>query len=676
MTGIRLTSITLEGFRGFAREQKIGLDADAVLVRGANGTGKTSLTDGFLWLICAELAYLDERVDKLRRGEDSIVSRYTETARVSLELTAGEDRFTFSRVGTQKDHALSATRNGREQRDPEQLMTEVFGHATLQALRSSVTTWGILRQDAVRATLGAGKALHERLAAIVGLQRVSSFATATSEAARALVTQRTAAKRAIADVERQHHAALEREQKARAEAPTSHIDVRGSLIRLAEALPPGLAYDAPEAADVAAVEALGRALGPIRDALRALRDLRAQDERVAATQIPSVETAEREVARAQEHLEAANVRGPAAVRLAEAALALLTDDTCPVCGQTVDQASLTEHLRETVAASGRLLSAVQEASDALASASSRLSGARVALEQNQRVASETKEAHRALREAVAGALGMRLTDELPDDAAALGAAVERVDRALEESRVLWRSLRQASGAQLDQLAAETRALELQLNALNEELAELKTTYDSAKALERSSHAAAERIVADALTKLQPSFAEVFDRLNPNPAFTELRSKQDVLRNVNQVVPMVRDPLREVEANPLLVFSEGQVNVVAISYFLGMALNAHDATLPFLILDDPLQALDTISVLGFGDLCRRLRGKRQLIVTTHDRRYADILTRKLSPREAGSSTIVHEFDGWTREGPAIDTVVPELAEIVPLLPRSSGLANAG
>jgi len=39
-----------------------------------------------------------------------------------------------------------------------------------------------------------------------------------------------------------------------------------------------------------------------------------------------------------------------------------------------------------------------------------------------------------------------------------------------------------------------------------------------------------------------------------------------MRNRNQILPIVRDRERGIEANSLLVFSEGQLNVVALSYF--------------------------------------------------------------------------------------------------------------
>jgi ABC-type cobalamin/Fe3+-siderophores transport system ATPase subunit len=100
----------------------------------------------------------------------------------------------------------------------------------------------------------------------------------------------------------------------------------------------------------------------------------------------------------------------------------------------------------------------------------------------------------------------------------------------------------------------------------------------------------------------------------------------------------------------------------------MALNPREGALPFLVLDDPLQSLDVLAILGFSDLCRRIRDTRQLIITTHDRRFADVLVRKLSPRAHATRTIVHDFTAWTREGPVVSTREPELAEVIPLVRR--------
>ena len=55
---MRLVSLEVAGFRGFAREHEFDLDADAVIVVGANGNGKTSLFDAILWAITGRIQRL------------------------------------------------------------------------------------------------------------------------------------------------------------------------------------------------------------------------------------------------------------------------------------------------------------------------------------------------------------------------------------------------------------------------------------------------------------------------------------------------------------------------------------------------------------------------------------------------------------------------------------------
>lgn len=69
----------------------------------------------------------------------------------------------------------------------------------------------------------------------------------------------------------------------------------------------------------------------------------------------------------------------------------------------------------------------------------------------------------------------------------------------------------------------------------------------------------------------------------------------------------------------------------------------------ILLDDPLQSLDDINLLGLIDLLRQTKDQRQLLVSTHDERFGNLLGRKLRPRTAAQRTIVVELEGWTRQG---------------------------
>lgn len=68
---------------------------------------------------------------------------------------------------------------------------------------------------------------------------------------------------------------------------------------------------------------------------------------------------------------------------------------------------------------------------------------------------------------------------------------------------------------------------------------------------------------------------------------------------------------------------------------------------------------------------RERGlQRQLLLTTHDRRFADVLVRKLSPRDSDQTLIVHDFEGWTRNGPVIRSERPVVLPVMRLLHRKA------
>lgn len=105
--------------------------------------------------------------------------------------------------------------------------------------------------------------------------------------------------------------------------------------------------------------------------------------------------------------------------------------------------------------------------------------------------------------------------------------------------------------------------------------------------------------------------------------------------------------------PEAILSSSQLNALAVSLFLTLNLGLPSVPLPVAILDDPLQSLDDVNLLGLVDLLRRTKAQRQLFVSTHDRRFADLLARKLRPVEDGERTRVIELGAWSREGPSIE-----------------------
>lgn len=647
----RLVSLTLQNFRGFRAAQTLDLDADIILVRGDNGAGKTSLTDAILWVLMGALPHLTDRVRGLRHTHDPIRNLYGEgPCRVGLTIRTGAGTWLFERTGDAQESTLFVSRDGQPL-DGEGWLPRAFGEESVDALRAAVSTWGVLRQDAIRSVLDTGgAALHERMSSVIGLADISRFreacrttvkelagerrrAVATNEAAKAA----SAVARASLDAHRHAEPAarVSLQERLRAAVATTDVTISTSAVD-----------------DLAGLAELGQRLNAIIETVTAAAD--AYDGSVRATAMVPQPSAELQAELAAAESQANEVSGLTAdvQQLAQAALQLLSE-RCPVCDQSIDVDKVRQKLERDLERHGQRLVGASEARSSVMSLRRRLAEVQAAERQRAQAAEELARRVDELSSALADFGDLRVDDSLrrPEGLRAFG---RRLDEARKNLGRVYADVRAESEADETRFLAAVQAAAAEEEQTGASLQLVNKHEKSAKELDRATQVAAERIVASWLRALEPSFAEVFDRLSPHPTFSQLRARQDVYYNKNQIIPEVVDERRGVTANPLLVYSEGQLNTVALSYFLGLALNSPSTAIAFMVLDDPLQSMDVLAVLGFADLCRRLRRQRQIVVTTHDRRYADLLTRKLAPREAAQSTIVHEFEDWSTSGPQVST----------------------
>ena len=131
-----------------------------------------------------------------------------------------------------------------------------------------------------------------------------------------------------------------------------------------------------------------------------------------------------------------------------------------------------------------------------------------------------------------------------------------------------------------------------------------------------------------LRRLEPLLQRIYATADPHPAFRAARLIGRMRGGHGRVVPRIEDPTANVDSEaPATVLSSSQMNVLAVSVFLAFNLGMPALPLNTVILDDPLQSLDDLNLLGLIDLLRRTRDQRQLIVSTHDRRFASLLERK-------------------------------------------------
>ena len=102
-------------------------------------------------------------------------------------------------------------------------------------------------------------------------------------------------------------------------------------------------------------------------------------------------------------------------------------------------------------------------------------------------------------------------------------------------------------------------------------------------------------------------------------------------------------------SPILFFSAAQTNILSLSVFLANAIHAvddNDNPIDVILIDDPIQSMDSINVLSTIDLLRSicLKFGKQIIISTHDENFFGLLQRKIPSEVFGSKFLQLEKFG--------------------------------
>ena len=336
--------------------------------------------------------------------------------------------------------------------------------------------------------------------------------------------------------------------------------------------------------------------------------------------------------------------------------------SCPVCGQGIDPSVVRTRLQElegslsTVGAQQN----VAAAASAVAAAESNLEALRLA---QQDAASQLGQRRHFVQDSAQ--LLTRISDLWSlDGPFQLGRAIPaQADAALldrvstvaariaalgRESVSAWDASASSEESTAQSSEAQARARVAAAASRREQLARAHTR---ARSLYEALRQARVEVVRREFARLGPLAQDIYSRLDPHPTFRDIDLVSEMFRSAGTTMAQVSDTMFGVAADPMIVFSSAQANIAAISYLMSLNL-ASSVGAPVILLDDPLQAMDDVNVLGFADLCRHLRTQRQLLVSTHESRFAELLERKLAPRRLGDRTIALEFVGWDRNGPTI------------------------
>ncbi|MEM7863014.1 DNA repair protein, partial [Morganella morganii] len=141
---------------------------------------------------------------------------------------------------------------------------------------------------------------------------------------------------------------------------------------------------------------------------------------------------------------------------------------------------------------------------------------------------------------------------------------------------------------------------------------------------------------------------IYRKIDPHPAFKKVEFKADFDSDKPGLNIVVSDEDGDV-ISPILYFSAARTNILSLSVFLANALHAKDDdgnSVDVILIDDPIQSMDSINILSTIDLLRSicLRFNKQIIISTHDENFFGLLQRKIPVQVMGSKFLQLEKFG--------------------------------
>ena len=691
---MRVKSLKVSGFRAFGNNHSFDLDADIVLVVGVNGQGKTSLFDALLWAIIGAIPRL--------KGLESVVSRYSTSGEARVEVTIVDDEGKAIDVTRQSDglrDELLVKVDGDDYRDQQgqvQLMQNLWpeglrANDQSMALRSALQYGVYLQQDVLTGFLtaetdeqrfnvfsqfvGAGAATEFQLA-LEGSRR--AWSQATNVLAKRLQEKEQRTERLESQLRELEGYDLPYNVNQE-EWATWWIRVRAFGVTRSDTPAPD-SPDSQGAVDTAMAElrAIRLSYERRRETLRDLEtavlalpsvDLDPNELELTATRLEHALAAARVSLAEAEATTSTFLRAQAEARsehqervlLADLALCHL-DEQCPVCLQSYDKDSTRrrlEGIRSSADPSLDLHSDLPDLSNLegqIRELERDASNASSALQQAWRQLELRKDEQERVRRALEDLDIHALTSG--DISIAIRFALEENARQLEDisnTRLQGESIA-LSLARGGQLARKREIEQAAVEAKNDseetrrEVTARRATGDLASKMIDGIRQASLDLVEDELRKLEGLLQRIYSTADPHPAFRVVRFLSQMRRGHGRMMAQIEDPAYSISVStPDLILSSSQMNVLAVSIFLTLNLGSRSLPLNTAILDDPLQSLDDINLLGLIDLLRRIRDRRQLMVSTHDGQFAALLERKLRPVAESQRTVRVDLSGWSREG---------------------------
>jgi DNA repair exonuclease SbcCD ATPase subunit len=702
---MKLTALEISGFRGFTQNARFDLAANAVIVVGSNGQGKTSFFDSILWALTGS-------VPRLKVGDNELLSLFSDTGeiRVGLRLqdSAGA-KFEIIRSfnGESQNLRFKVFNHGREDQtyshDSARLKLieylwpgAVAGDDLEKTLASAYVRSIYLQQDLVRQFIDADNEQQRFnvVGELVGAGRVTELQLNLERSKAAWVRSCTIKKDAL-EIQKQRLTLLvtqlaklgnETEGSLLQETWEGWWMTFNSVLRLGPTSPSVDSHEAATALDTAmrriqsVLQSNERnrqtAISLTKDTVARLNapaprlDLQAVEAEIARSR-RDAENLRKGMLRLQEN--AAEVRRTrvqiqeersALKAFAQIALKHL-DERCPVCQQTYDIEATRKRLTDianrntsvNLPDDNALETDIKEAASLFSDAEKRIAQAQSKLQAARRDEDEMN-AWFAKREMTLQQLGVKATTD-EETKRILEALLQQIEVQNKDLLALLHSGEKVA-LTLVRATEQARKLELQkeIQTLMASNAESSKVIEGIEATERLASSildglreAGTEVINNQLDRIEPLLQRIYSRVDVHPAFKMVKFRTQFSNRRGKLFTSIGDRIEDVSTDsPGAVLSSSQMNALAVAIFLSLNLGLPGLPLESVLLDDPLQSLDDVNLLGLIDLLRRTKDQRQLLVSTHDSRFGKLLERKLRAVEDNQRTTIIEFSGWQRSGP--------------------------
>ena len=600
-TEVFLTSLSVEGFRGVGKKVSVPLrpGPGLTVITGRNGSGKSSLAESIELLLTGDNArWADKKSGDLRKGWKNL--HHSGPTQIEVELSAGgTPMLVLSRQWPGDDLAEGVSMVKRPGRDAVAL-------GSLGWAQSLITYRPFLSYGELGGLIEDGPSrLHDAIANILGLEEFTAVKDVLSGRKSALKAQAKASKDAWSDIA----VALAAFDDPRAAAIVAVTAKRGWRVGQVEALVLG------DRSDDETVTGWCRAVGAIVPIAVSVVDGRLDAMRTAMSSVQSMHGSSSATAMATAALLDQAIALHRSVHLAD----------CPVCGthDVLDGAWLdraqadADRLRTEAmvarAAAQQLESAERDLRQSLPSPSTALGQPPVGIDEAvSRAAQQLRVEWSGAAEVFRAAAGDTLIDMAP-------LLVDNLRKSLEQLQSGVASVLEAADGEWTPLSRRVQAWCAQASELGDADVVLKDTTAAELWIDSLIEEFREQRLAPIRAAVESVWNDLRCDSNISLSSFELDGK-GTRRRVNLELSV-----DDTKAPSLGVLSQGEMHALALSLFLPRAA-LDESPFRFLVIDDPVQAMDPSKVDGLARQLAKVAETRQVIVLTHDDRLPEAVRR--------------------------------------------------